>query len=183
MLPRVRLINSATLPIRVTIASTLALLCLLAACTSSYGPVAYQHGRAYAGPTRYYPPPGTPEDPWGPYILAASAQFDVPELWIREVMRQESDGQEQAVSSAGAMGLMQIMPATFDDLRRRYGLGSDPFEPHDNITAGAAYIREMYDSSAHLTFSRRTMQGHSDWTATSVAVTRYLMKPSIISPR
>jgi D-alanyl-D-alanine carboxypeptidase len=93
----------------------------------------------------------------------------VPDQWTREVMRQESDGQEQAVSSAGAMGLMQIMPETFDDLRQRYGLGSDPFEPHDNITAGAAYIREMYDSSAHLAFSRRTMQGRSDWTATALS--------------
>jgi hypothetical protein len=69
----------------------------------------------------------------------------VPEQWIREVMRQESDGQEQVVSSAGAMGLMQIMPDTFDELRQRYALGGDPFEPHDNIMAGAAYIREMYD--------------------------------------
>jgi D-alanyl-D-alanine carboxypeptidase len=145
MLQRVRLISSATPPIQLRFASTLALLCLLAACTTNYGPVAQQHGRAYARPTRYYPPPGTPEDPWGPYILEASTKFGVPEQWIREVMRQESDGQEQAVSSAGAMGLMQIMPDTFDDLRQRYGLGSDPFEPHDNITAGAAYIREMYD--------------------------------------
>ena len=69
----------------------------------------------------------------------------MPEQWIREVMRQESDGQEQAVSSAGAMGLMQIMPDTFDELRQRHALGNDPFEPRDNIMAGAAYIREMYD--------------------------------------
>jgi hypothetical protein len=43
------------------------------------------------------------------------------------------------------MGLMQVMPQTFDMLRARYGLGDDPYEPHDNILAGAAYIREMYD--------------------------------------
>jgi soluble lytic murein transglycosylase-like protein len=43
------------------------------------------------------------------------------------------------------MGLMQIMPDTYDELRLRYALGSDPFEPHDNIMAGAAYIREMAD--------------------------------------
>jgi hypothetical protein len=60
-------------------------------------------------------------------------------------MRQESGGQEQAVSSAGAMGLMQIMPDTFDGLRQRHALGNDPFEPRDNIMAGTAYIREMYD--------------------------------------
>jgi D-alanyl-D-alanine carboxypeptidase len=145
MLPQARPILSAIPFMRVRVASTLAALCFLAACTSHFGPAAHQHGRAYAGPTRYYPPPGTPDDPWGPYIREASGRFGVPEQWIREVMRQESDGQEQAVSSAGAMGLMQIMPDTFDDLRQRYTLGDDPFEPHDNIMAGAAYIREMYD--------------------------------------
>jgi hypothetical protein len=43
------------------------------------------------------------------------------------------------------MGLMQIMPDTYDDLRQRHALGDDPFEPHDNIMGGAAYIRELYD--------------------------------------
>ena len=51
------------------------------------------------------------------------------------------------------MGLMQIMPDTFDELRRRYTLGSDPFEPHDNIMVGAAYIREMSTATAHPAFS------------------------------
>jgi hypothetical protein len=60
-------------------------------------------------------------------------------------MRQESGGREQAISSAGAMGLMQVMPATYDGLRRRYNLGADPYDPHNNILAGTAYIREMYD--------------------------------------
>jgi D-alanyl-D-alanine carboxypeptidase len=145
MLPRVRPIPSAAPAIRLRVASTLALLCFLGACTSGSGPTAHRHGRAYAGPTRYYPPPGTRADPWGPYIREASERYGVPEQWIREVMRQESDGQEQAVSSAGATGLMQIMPDTYDELRKRYALGGDPFEPHDNIMAGAAYIREMYD--------------------------------------
>ena len=100
--------------------------------------------RAYA-PTRYYAPPGPRSDPWGPYIREAAARYGVPEQWVRAVMRQESDGQEQAVSSAGAMGLLQLMPATYDDLRERYGLSADPFDPHNNILAGTAYIREMYD--------------------------------------
>jgi hypothetical protein len=43
------------------------------------------------------------------------------------------------------MGLMQLMAPTYDDLRVQYGLGDDPFEPHDNIMAGTAYIRQMYD--------------------------------------
>ena len=43
------------------------------------------------------------------------------------------------------MGLMQIMPKTWTELRARYGLGADPYDPHDNILAGAAYIRELHD--------------------------------------
>jgi hypothetical protein len=43
------------------------------------------------------------------------------------------------------MGLMQVMPATFDELRARYDLNSDPYDPRDNILAGTAYLREMYD--------------------------------------
>ncbi len=60
-------------------------------------------------------------------------------------MRQELGGRDDAVSSAGAMGLMQVMPQTYETLREHYGLGGDPYEPHDNIMAGTAYIREMYD--------------------------------------
>lgn len=42
------------------------------------------------------------------------------------------------------MGLMQIMPGTWTDLRARYALGADPYGPRDNILAGAAYLRELY---------------------------------------
>jgi hypothetical protein len=82
--------------------------------------------------------------------VEAAGRFDVPERWVREVMRQESSGQlfengQLITSDAGAMGLMQVMPVTYDELRARYGLGNDPYDPHDNILAGTAYIREMYD--------------------------------------
>ena len=40
---------------------------------------------------------------------------------------------------------MQIMPATWGQLRARYGLGPDPFDVRDNIMAGAAYLRELHD--------------------------------------
>ena len=96
-------------------------------------------------PSRFYPPPGPPGDPWGPYIREAAGRFRVPEGWVRAVMRQESGGREQAVSSAGAMGLMQVMPATYAGLRARHRLGDDPYDPHSNVLAGTAYIREMYD--------------------------------------
>ncbi|KAB2688808.1 lytic transglycosylase domain-containing protein [Brucella pseudogrignonensis] len=79
------------------------------------------------------------------HIAAASRRFGIPPAWIVAVMRAESAGDVRAVSSAGAMGLMQVMPDTWAELRLRYGLGRDPYDPHDNIFAGTAYLREMWD--------------------------------------
>ena len=125
---------------------------VLAACSQpgGYGPGGGRieigaDGWKWAAPSRYYPPPGPPEDPWGPYVREAAARYQVPGHWVRAVMHQESGGEQQATSPVGAMGLMQIMPKTYAELRARYGLGDDPYEPHDNILAGTAYIREMYD--------------------------------------
>jgi soluble lytic murein transglycosylase-like protein len=78
-------------------------------------------------------------------IEEASGRFVVPARWIRAVMRVESGGDEHAISSRGAMGLMQLMPATWVELSVRYGLGVDPFDAHDNIIAGAAYLKDMHD--------------------------------------
>jgi soluble lytic murein transglycosylase-like protein len=58
----------------------------------------------------------------------------------------------------GAMGLMQIMPKTWGESRARYGLAADPFEPHDNILAGAGYIRELNDCYNRRGASPPTMQ-------------------------
>jgi len=84
-------------------------------------------------------------DPWAGLIREAATRFGIPEVWIREVMRMESGGNSLALSSAGAMGLMQVIPSTYAKLRWEHGLGPDPWNPRDNILAGAAYIREMYD--------------------------------------
>ena len=78
-------------------------------------------------------------------IAAASQRFGIPEAWIRAVMRAESAGDRHAVSHRGAMGLMQVMPATWAGLRAQHGLGADPFAPQDNIMAGTAYLRAMLD--------------------------------------
>lgn len=80
------------------------------------------------------------------HVTEASQRFGLPESWIYAVMRTESAGRIGAVSSAGAMGLMQLMPGTWARQRARLGLGSDPFDPRDNIMAGTSYLREMYDS-------------------------------------
>jgi soluble lytic murein transglycosylase-like protein len=79
------------------------------------------------------------------HVTEASQVFGIPEDWIYAVMRVESGGRIRAVSSAGAMGLMQLMPRTWARQRARFGLGSDPFDPRDNIIAGTSYLREMYD--------------------------------------
>lgn len=60
-------------------------------------------------------------------------------------MRVESAGDVRALSNKGAMGLMQIMPRTWATLQQQHGLGIDPYDPHDNILAGAAYLRELHD--------------------------------------
>lgn len=126
-------------------------LSALAACsqrTATNGP---QTAATYAARAKgNYTPPGPPSDPWGPYIVEAAAKYDMPERWVREVMRQESGGRmyengRLITSSAGAMGLMQVMPGTYAELRSRYELGDDPFDPRDNIMAGTAYLRELYD--------------------------------------
>jgi soluble lytic murein transglycosylase-like protein len=84
---------------------------------------------------------------WDPLIAEAAKKYSVPQPWIRAVMQAESGGRtmlspdQPITSTAGAMGLMQLMPETYDDMRRQYRLGSNPYDPHDNIMAGAAYLR------------------------------------------
>jgi soluble lytic murein transglycosylase-like protein len=84
-------------------------------------------------------------EPYTAFIAEASRRFNIPANWIRAVIHVESRGNAKAVSPKGAMGLMQIMPATWASLRARYHLGADPFDPHDNILGGAACLRELYD--------------------------------------
>jgi len=96
------------------------------------------------------PARASPVDGWDRPIAEASARFGIPETWIRRVMTAESGGRttlngRPIESPAGAMGLMQLMPGTWQDLRTVLGLGKDPHDPRDNILAGAAYLRQMYD--------------------------------------
>ena len=74
-------------------------------------------------------------------IREASATYDVDEDLIRAVMRAESAFNPMVVSSAGAQGLMQIMPALSAEL----GV-TDPFDPRQNIMAGARYLRQLLDA-------------------------------------
>jgi cell division septation protein DedD len=133
------------------LSTLLAALSVLSACAGR-GPQlsAREEAARYAAMAPHdYAPPGPAWDPWGPYITQASQRFDVPERWIREIMEVESGGQayldgQPTTSPAGAMGLMQVMPETYQELQAEYGLGDDPYNPRDNILAGTAYIHEMY---------------------------------------
>jgi soluble lytic murein transglycosylase-like protein len=87
---------------------------------------------------------------WQPLIAEASQRFGVSESIIASVIRAESGGRttlngRSITSCAGAMGLMQLMPETWAELRIAFQLGFDPYDPHDNIIAGTAYLRQLSD--------------------------------------
>ncbi len=103
-------------------------------------------GVAYAEPITAKPPSViATTTPFATFVAKASQRFGIPASWIHAVMQVESAGDVHALSPKGAMGLMQIMPQTWSGLRLRYGLGVDPYNAHDNIIAGAAYLRELHD--------------------------------------
>ena len=89
-------------------------------------------------------------DRWTPFIQEAARRFNIAEDWITAVMRMESGGRTEIggkpiTSKAGAIGLMQVMPETYKDMRAQYGLGANPHDPHDNVLAGAAYLKWLHD--------------------------------------
>jgi hypothetical protein len=87
---------------------------------------------------------------WNPLVMEASKRFGISPDWIRAVIRQESGGRTMLdenlpiISTAGAMGIMQVMPKTYAEMRRDYRLGADPYDPHDNIIAGTALLKQLY---------------------------------------
>lgn len=84
---------------------------------------------------------------YGPLINAAAQQYGISSRLIDAVMWQESRYNHNAVSSAGAIGLMQLMPATARNL------GVNPRDPWQNVFGGAAYLRkqlELFDNDVPL---------------------------------
>ena len=104
-------------------------------------------GTAYAQPASSTARPATMRstEPFADFVAEASRRFGMPAQWIRAVMQAESAADVRARSPKGAMGLMQIMPPTYATLRARYALGPNPYDPRDNILAGAAYLHELLD--------------------------------------
>ncbi len=78
--------------------------------------------------------------------------------------------------------LMQIMPETWAVLRRRYGLGADPYDAHDNIIAGAAYLRELHDRYGFPGFLADTMPALRIGKITLRRVASFPPRRALISP-
>ncbi len=71
-------------------------------------------------------------------VAAQSRAHNVPISLVHAIIWQESGGDPSAVSRAGAMGLMQLMPGT----ARSYGV-SDPFDPDENVAGGTAFLHDL----------------------------------------
>ena len=83
------------------------------------------------------PPAPMPAGEFDATLAAVSRQHDVPAALVRAMVSAESGGNARAVSPAGAIGLMQLMPAT------AAALGVDPWQPAENLRGGIAYLAEL----------------------------------------
>jgi soluble lytic murein transglycosylase-like protein len=88
-------------------------------------------------------PESVSRNPCARHAPEAAKHSGLPVNTILRVMRAESGGQVRALSPRGAMGCMQIMPATWRELRARHGLGSDPYDARMNMIGGALYLAEL----------------------------------------
>lgn len=77
------------------------------------------------------------------YVPEAARRSGLSEDVVLRVMRAESGGKSRIVSVKGAIGCMQIMPATWAYLTARYTLGTDPYDARMNMIGGAMYLAEL----------------------------------------
>lgn len=101
--------------------------------------------------------------PYDAYFSLAAATYQVPEALLKAMGKAESDYDSNAVSSAGAIGIMQLMPSTAANL----GV-SNPYDPKQNIMGGAKYLAELL----------RTFSAYPN--GTSLAVAAYNAGPGAV---
>jgi soluble lytic murein transglycosylase-like protein len=74
------------------------------------------------------------------YVHRAAEKYELEPELIKAVIKTESNGNHRAVSRKGAIGLMQLMPGTANDLNV-----SNPFNPEENIEGGARYLKQLLE--------------------------------------
>jgi len=79
--------------------------------------------------------------PYLEHVREAAKLYSIPIELIAAVMRIESGGNPKAVSSVGAMGLMQLMPVTAEEMQV-----TEPFDPRQNVLGGARYLRILINA-------------------------------------
>ncbi len=107
------------------------------------------------------------------FIREAARLYQLPEPFVRAVVRVESDFNPNVVSNAGAMGLMQLMPGTARSMGVR-----DPFDPRQNILGGTRYLRVLANS-----FNGDLVLTVAAYNAGGGAVTRYRGVPPYAETR
>lgn len=78
------------------------------------------------------------------YAADAAAQYDVPLPLILAVIKTESNFYKNAISPAGARGLMQLMPTTCESLAKKLNIECDPFDAQTNVHLGTYYLSRLF---------------------------------------
>jgi soluble lytic murein transglycosylase-like protein len=100
--------------------------------------LSYQPEILVSSISTYAPTTSVPTSNYDEIIKRASEAYNVPEKLISSVIKQESNFDPSATSTAGASGLMQLMPGT-----AKYLGVKNIFDPEQNIMGGAKYLRQM----------------------------------------
>ena len=112
----------------------------IAALTEQNGQTVYVNANPASAPTSQTEPGQLLSSPteFNSIIQRVSSRYKVDPKLIHAMIRVESDYDPQAVSSKGAMGLMQLIPST----ARRFGV-QNPFDPSQNIRGGVSYLKYL----------------------------------------
>jgi len=108
------------------------------------GNVPYRETRNYVPKVMKYYQQDLSDTPYDEYIVESARKYGLDPQMIRAIMKTESDFRRTTVSSAGARGLMQVMPVVWSEIKKRYKLdwnySRNVFEPQKNIEVACAYL-------------------------------------------